>query len=894
MSLVVGTRLGPYEIQSAIGAGGMGEVYKAKDTRLDRSVAIKVLPPEFGTDPDRRARFEREAKTIAGLNHPHICTLYDVGEHDGSTFLVMEHLSGDTLAQCLEKGPLPLAQALTVATEIADALAAAHRQGVIHRDLKPGNVMLTKTGAKLLDFGLAKLTGHGEQAAAASLASVPTQTRPLTSEGAIVGTLQYMAPEQVEGKPADARTDLWALGAVLYEMLTGTRAFRGASAASLIANIMNAEPVALVTLQPITPPGLGRVVRKCLAKSPDDRPDTAHDLADELRWVHESSAVGDAPRVQPARARWRRVARSGILILSGALAGAVVLWLARPPQASPTPIYATIPLKTAPIVSLGQYAHIAISPDGQSLLFSQDGRLVRRPLNSFSATPLDGTQNAQFPAFKPDGSAVVFTAARGIKRVPVFGGPVADVTTQAGASNGLAWGEDDRIYFSAGLGNAGIWRVSATGGKPEAVTQVDDKANESAHTYPQVLPGGKALLFTVLGPSLGSEDSKIATQMIGSQKHTTLVEKAIFGRYLQSGHLVFARNDGTIYAVPFDPARLEARGEPVAVLSGVATATAGGAAFLFVSLNGTLAFLKPPQQPEFLYRELDAKGQPAATAFALSSMVTTNVGTNAANLRIAPDGSRYALTARGPGVADVWLLDARTGESERLTFDSAEDEYPAWSPDSSAVAYTSAQTGTTRRIFVKTIGSGTQPQLVKLWPRHIHVASWSTDRRWLAAIDFTPTNGTDVWAIAVDGRDAIAVAKGSADEASARFSPDGRWIAYSSNESGRHEVYAVSFPDLVSRRQVSTDGGTAPAWGEQGRVLYYLQNGYLVSHEVRLGTTFSKGRATKLFPTSATTFEVAPGGRFVLTEPNPQPPNDPLYLIVNWFDELRAKVPVKR
>src|SRR5512136_789658 len=284
MTLSPGSRLGPYEIESAIGAGGMGEVYKARDTRLDRSVAIKVLPPQVSGDPDRRARFEREAKTIAGLNHPHICTLHDVGDHDGSMFLVMEHLAGQTLAERLEKGPLPLEQALTIATEITDALSAAHRQNVIHRDLKPGNVMLTKAGAKLLDFGLAKLKGHGEQAAAGHLASAPTLSAPLTGEGMIVGTLQYMAPEQLEGKPADSRTDLWALGAILYEMVTGKRAFEGTSAASLIGSIMHAEPPALASLQPLTPPGVDRLVKRCLTKDPDERWQTAHDVADELRW----------------------------------------------------------------------------------------------------------------------------------------------------------------------------------------------------------------------------------------------------------------------------------------------------------------------------------------------------------------------------------------------------------------------------------------------------------------------------------------------------------------------------------------------------------------------------------------------------------------------------------
>src|SRR5512139_2070671 len=343
MSLSPGTRLGPFEITSLIGAGGMGEVYKARDTRLDRTVAIKVLPPTLAADPERRARFEREAKTIAGLSHPHICTLYDVGEHPttGSTsspqagsgqatlYLVMEHLTGETLAQRLQKGPLPLDQALGVATEIADALSAAHRQGVIHRDLKPGNVMLTKAGAKLMDFGLAKLKGHGEQPAAAHLASAPTQSTPLTGEEMIVGTLQYMAPEQLEGKPADARTDLWALGAILYEMVTGKRAFEGTSAASLIGAILEREPPALAALRPLTPPSVERLVRQCLAKAPDERPDTAHDVANDLRWIRETSGVGAVTGIRPRRRRglWMTlVVARGLLLI---LAGAGLMWLLR-------------------------------------------------------------------------------------------------------------------------------------------------------------------------------------------------------------------------------------------------------------------------------------------------------------------------------------------------------------------------------------------------------------------------------------------------------------------------------------------------------------------------------------------------------------------------------------
>ncbi|RPI05320.1 MAG: serine/threonine protein kinase, partial [Zetaproteobacteria bacterium] len=440
MSLVAGTRLGPYELQSLIGQGGMGEVYKARDTRLERSVAIKVLPPEFGADPDRRARFEREAKTIAGLNNPHICTLYDVGEHAPSTgtgqaalYLVMEHLAGETLAQRLERGPLPLDQALEIATQVADALSAAHRQGVVHRDLKPGNVMLTKAGAKLLDFGLAKLTGHGEQAAAASIASAPTQTRPLTSEGAIVGTLEYMAPEQVEGKPADARTDLWALGAILYEMLTGRRAFGGDSAASLIGNIMNAEPAALWTLQPLTPPAVDRLVRRCLAKVPDARWQDASDVADELQWIRGGGSAVTGPEKATPRGRYRQVVTGALLLAVVAGIGTGVTWLwvggrrvaevrhgleeIRPAEA----LLGGLALTNIPSISRNRphLTALRLTRDGRRLVFAgnepsagnqnrQAQLYIRDVWGREGAKAIPHTAGADAPLISPDGEWVAF------------------------------------------------------------------------------------------------------------------------------------------------------------------------------------------------------------------------------------------------------------------------------------------------------------------------------------------------------------------------------------------------------------------------------------------------------------------------------------------------------
>jgi serine/threonine protein kinase len=461
MALSAGARLGPYEVLGLIGAGGMGEVYKARDTRLDRTVAIKVLPAHVSADPERRARFEREARAISQLTHPHICTLYDVGEQDGTGFLVMEPLEGGTLAERLRRGALPHEEALDCATQIADALAAAHRQGVSHRDLKPGNVMLTKTGAKLLDFGLAKLKGHGEQPAAGLLVSAPTRSGPLTGQGTIVGTLQYMAPEQLEGKPADARTDLFAFGAIVYEMVTGRRAFEGASAASLIGAMLEREPPPITERQPLTPPALDRLVRRCLAKSPDDRWDSAHDVADELQWLRESVDSRTKEIVRDKRRRGTQVA----IWLAGWALLVFAGWRSLLPsnEATPTPVYAMIPLTTIQVETAGQVGTFGISPDGQLLVFKERTALVRRALDSFATTPIGGTDDAQQPAFSPEGSALAFFARGRTRRVPLSGGGSAADVAVVPQGPGITWGEDDRIYSSPGV-NAGVWRVPAAGG----------------------------------------------------------------------------------------------------------------------------------------------------------------------------------------------------------------------------------------------------------------------------------------------------------------------------------------------------------------------------------------------------------------------------------------------
>jgi serine/threonine-protein kinase len=597
----------------------MGEVYRARDTRLDRTVAIKVLPHELASDSERRSRFEREARSISTLNHPHICTLYDVGEADGQAFLVMEHLVGETLAERLKKGPLPLAQALTVATEIADALAAAHGQGVIHRDLKPGNVMLTKSGAKLLDFGLAKLAAHGEQPGAAHLTSAATRATPLTGEGVIVGTLQYMAPEQLEGKPTDARTDLWALGTIIYEMLTGKRAFEGTSAASLIGAILEREPAPLSTLQPLTPPGVDRLVRQCLSKAPEDRPDTAHDVANDLRWLRETSGTGTLASGQPRRRRWL-----GALLVVGGLAmaagGAGVMWLLRRPAPDAPVSRLSLDVRPADELNSGDapyspyytgWSHprggirtaFAWTPDGRALVFvglrERVQRLYVRSLDREEARPLAGTEGAQLPTVSPDGSWVMYWARGAIQKIALSGGPPTTVAEPVPEPPwGMVVGAGGQLFLGASSGP--IRQVTADG-TMTPVTVL--RPGEVGHIHPFLLPGSRALLYVVRRRIWTWGDEEVVAQVLATGERKVLARDAADARYVPSGHLIFLRR-GVLLAVGFDVGRLAIIGNPVSILEGVAQALTsansgklGGAGQIAVSPTGTLAWIAAPVTP---------------------------------------------------------------------------------------------------------------------------------------------------------------------------------------------------------------------------------------------------------------------------------------------------------
>jgi serine/threonine protein kinase len=557
MPLAPGTHIGPYQIVGPLGVGGMGEVYRARDTRLERNVAIKILPAHFSSDPVRKQRFEREAKTISSLNHPHICVLHDVGSQDGMDYLVMECVEGETLGKRLEKGPLPLEQVLKYGAQIADGLDKAHRSGVVHRDLKPGNIMLTPSGAKLLDFGLAKPTAPATSVA--TMTAAVTQDSPVTQQGTIVGTFQYMSPEQVEGKDLDGRSDIFSLGAVLYEMLTGPRAFVGKSQLSVASAILEKEPAPISAVKPMTPPALDHVVRKSLAKTADDRWQSAHDLKDELEWISQTAPQG---AVGPVPSRWKfgMLVAGVVLVITAALATVLIVSNRQPSSLARPLMRFAITLPPGETAPVSTWPALANSADGTHLIYvagrGESRHLYLRSMDRVEATPLEGTENASSPFFSPDSQWVGFFADGKLKKINLRGGFPMTLCEATLDDRGGSWGPDDTIIFAPGS-TSGLMRVAASGGTPQTLTSPDSGKRERTHRWPEILPGGKAVVFTI--GSLDTPDyyldAKIAVQSLETGKREILPVEGTFARYDPAGYLVLAQRGG-LFAVPFDVKRL--------------------------------------------------------------------------------------------------------------------------------------------------------------------------------------------------------------------------------------------------------------------------------------------------------------------------------------------------
>ena len=894
MAISPGKRLGPHEILSAIGAGGMGEVYRARDTRLDRIVAIKVLPAHLADKPDLRERFEREARTIASLNHPRSCTLYDIGHQDGIDFLVMEYLEGETLAQRLLKGPLPIEQVLQFAIEIADALDKAHRKGVTHRDLKPGNIMLTKSGSKLLDFGLAKL--RREAAPATPLSQLPTAADAITAQGTILGTLQYMAPEQLEAKQVDARTDIFAFGAVVYEMATGKRAFPGQSQASVIGAILKDDPPPLSSLQPMTPPALDRIVKRCIAKDRDDRWQTVRDVCEQLKWIVEGSSQVTSLPMASAKGihvfgRRELILGMGALLLVAAVAGVVIRNVK--PAPSPQPVtrsVITLPLGQQ-LAGLEDGAAVALSPDGTRLVYvARQGpvqQLYLRAMDRMDSTPIPGSDGASNPFFSPDGQWLGFFAGGKLKKISVTGGSVqtlGDATDAAGAS----WGSQGRIAFAPSRVSI-LQDVADTGGTLQQLTRLEK--GEAAHRWPNYLPGGKVVLFAAGTASGNWSSQQVAVQTVRRNDRHNLIQRGTYPSFASSGHLVYARG-GTLMAVSFDPKRLRVAGTAVPVVEGVILTSTGAAQYSF-SATGSLVYVPGSvQSAQSRLVWVDRSGAEQTLAGPTRGYVYP---------RLSPDGRRVAVGIAGAEQEiHLWVYDLVRETSIRLTFQGNTNYFPVWTADSGRIAYESDKEGPLNIFLQPADGSGSPERLTTSEYPH-NPMSWSPDGQLLAFSELNPTTGFDLWVLHLGDRKAQPFLRTPFNESAPRFSPDGQWLAYVSDETGRQEIYVLPYPGPGGKWQISTEGGREPVWNPNGRELFYRNGDSMMAVDVATKPVFAAGKPRVLFegryaPTvfTAPNYDVSPDGRrFLMLKPSESAEAAPtrINVVLNWFEELKQRVP---
>ena len=891
MNIAAGTKLGPYEILGALGSGGRGEVYRARDTRLGREVAVKVLPAHLSADASGKARFEREAKTISGLNHPNICVLHDVGSQDGVDYLVMELVDGETLADRLAKASIPVEHVLKIGREIAEALDKAHRCGIIHRDLKPGNIMLTRAGAKLMDFGLARPAV--KEASLATLTTASPTNSPVTQQGMIVGTFQYMSPEQVEGKDLDGRSDIFSLGAVLYEMLTGKKAFEGKSQLSVASAILEKEPAPINEAKPFTPANLDHAVRRCLAKDPEERWQTARDLAMELKWIGESGS-GATARLEKAKDAeapvGKRVRNVGVAALWMLLIGTGVglmrlfeVWRGGSSSGTKGAMYfsATLPFP----------AHsMAIAPNGHTVAVVGYSEAERKnviwlyEVGAQSAKILPDTEGANFPFWSPEGNTVAFFADGKLKRVDIAGGPPR-VLCDAPSGRGGTWSQDGVILFtpSGQLGD-GIHRIAANGGPESPVSLADVEHGENTRRWPQFLPDGRHYLYLAGSINGRTETDGVYVGALDSQERKFVAKSLANASYVAPGYLL-AYREKTLFAQKFDAGKLELSGEAVPLVTDVQYL--GRILYAVYAASSTDALVSQNSSAVSLSRLVwhDREGKEIGTVSKPDVYL---------NVTLSPDGKSAAVDKEDIATADtdLWLLDLQSGSQKRLTFEPGVDALASWRPDGKQVVFTSSR-GQLFDLYIKDVNAG-EPETQLLKEKvDLYPTDWSRDGKTILYLC-----GLDVCKLAMPEGKSSVFMKATALLKNPHFSPDGRWVAYASNESGKWEMYVTSFPDAKAKWQVSNGGGEQPRWRADGKELFYLSaDGKMMAAPVKEGANFDAGTPVALFQANARElvatseqmmYDVSTDGqRFLVNTQVKNPEARPMSVVLNWMPQKK-------